>query len=111
MYWLLLLSGCSPAPSETDIARLKLVETKHPGFEFTLKDEFYLKAKLRKEVPVSEDDLRDIYKMFFFDETNSRLRNTTFVYLNFYDSKGKFQYQVAFDSKKNAFVKSQSEYY
>lgn len=90
---------------------LKQMENKHTNFDFALTDEFYLKATLRSGIPVSEQDLIEIYKAFFFDETNARLRNTTFVYLNFYDSRGKFEYQLAFDPKKNAFVKSRSEYY
>ncbi len=108
---LLLLSSCSRDPSETDMARLKLIENKYSAFEFRLVDELYLNVKLRKETLVSEKDLREVYRIFFFEDTSNCLRNTTFIYLNFYDYYGNFQYQIAFDAKKNTFIKSRTEHY
>jgi len=110
-FCLVYLIGCYSQPSNTDLAKLNEIQNKYTDFEFMLIDEFYLKVKLRKDMPVSENYLREIYKIFFFDETNDQPRETTYVYLNYYDSEGKFQYQIAFDAKNDSFIHSQSEYY
>lgn len=109
--WILIFCACSRPPSEVDLARLKLLENRYASFEFELKYELYLIARLRNDIHVSDEDIIDVYKTFFFDETGNRRRTTTFVYLNFYDFKDKFQYQLALDPSTSTFIKNRSDYY
>ncbi len=109
-----LYTGCFPPPSETDIEKLNLLENKYgDNFRFKLIDEAYLKVELKKDILVSENDVIEIYKLFFFEsKEDTKRRNTPYVYLNFYDSKGDFQYQIFYEKWSNKFVKSKTrEYY
>ncbi|OGL47352.1 MAG: hypothetical protein A2W05_00975 [Candidatus Schekmanbacteria bacterium RBG_16_38_10] len=113
-FLLSLCTGCFPPPSETDIAKLNLLKNKYgDNFRFKLIDETYLKVELKKDIPVNENDLKEIYKLFFFEsKEDTKRRNTSFVYLNFYDSRGNFQYQIVYEKWSNKFVKSKTrEYY
>ena len=108
-----LYAGCFPS-SETDIAKLNLLKNKYgDNFRFKLIDGAYLKVELKKEILISENDLIEIYKSFFFEsKEDTKRRNTSFVYLNFYDSRGNFQYQIVYEQWSNKFIKSKTrEYY
>jgi len=103
--------GCENA-TEDDMKRLNVLEkTYGDKFHFKLENEFYLRVSVKKELEVDEKELIEIYKLFFFDELGGQRRKTSFVYLNYYDSTGKFRFQIAYDSNKNEFTKSKTEHY
>lgn len=104
--FVLFCLACSK-PSEMDLERLKMVdETYGQKYSFKLSGEFYLEVKSRRDVQVDEEELIEIYKLFFFDSSKTRKRQTTFIYLNWYNHRGRFQYQIFYDPRKNEFKKS-----
>lgn len=112
-YFLLHFYSCS-LPSKNDIEKLSLLNEKFgENYAFELKNEFYLKVQIIKDMEIDENELRVIYKIFFFDDLDGKIkkRNTSFVYLNCIDYKGKFQFQISYDFITNNFVKSYREYY
>jgi len=109
-----LYAGCFSTPSETDNERFNLLKNRYGDiFQFKLVLDQYLHVKLKKDIQVTENDLIEIYKLFFFEseENNIRRDTTTFVYLNFYNFKGKFQYQLFYDKQSKKYVKGKTEAY
>ncbi len=111
--FLFLYIGCFRPPSETDNKRLNLLKNKYGDiFQFKLVDDLYLQVSLKKERERNENDLIEVYKLFFFEsDENNRRRDTNFVYLNYYDFKGKFQYQLSYDMQTKKYVKEKTEFY
>ena len=108
----LLLIGACRSPSDEDGKRFSILREKYKGdFSFEMDGDLYLKARLQRNRTVNESELIEIYRMFFFEEGYERRRKTTFVYLNFYDFSGGFQYQIAYDPRQGRFVRSNAEYY
>jgi len=103
--WIPLLSGCTPPP-DTDVSRVKLLESRYPDFDFVL-DDVYVEAKLRQGASASDQDVMEIYKTFFLDEATGQNRDTRFVYLNYYKSRDEFQYQLYFDPATNAVAREE----
>jgi hypothetical protein len=108
----LLLSGCS-GPSEKDKSVLDRINnqfSKKYSFEFD--GDLYLWAQAKDGVVVNEEEMKSIYKDFFFEDTTATTkRNTTYVYLNVSDSSGAFIYQLAYDFTSNKFVKGKTPHY
>ena len=111
--FLFLYAGCFRPPSTEDNEKLnQLINRYGDTFDFKLTGEFYLLVKLKKDIQISENDLIEIYNLFFFKpEEDSQLRKTSFVYLNFYDFRGKFQYQLVYSTKSKRYVKGEREFY
>jgi len=107
----LLNMGCSN-PTEMDLQRLRVLEEIYGEYySFDLSGEFYLEVKSRKNMEEGkEDELFDIYKLFFFDESRMKRRDTTFYYLNWYNHRGRFQYQIFYDPKEKEFKKSKASH-
>lgn len=105
-------AGCAPSYSREDTTTLNALKEKYGDtFKLEFDGEFYLKVELKKDIKITQEELIEIYKMFsFYKETNKR-RKTSFVYLNYYDFMGKFQYQISYDQKTNNFIRSSAEHY
>lgn len=110
---LTLCVACTSAPpSETDGQRLSTLKRQYGRrFDFAFDGDLYLRAVARDNLRPSQDEIREVYRAFMFDESRTRRRPTSFVYLNVYDPKGAFLYQIAFDSSANEFVTSRTEHY
>ena len=108
---LLLFLACSN-PSDADLQRLKVLnEIYGQKYSFELSIDAYLEVESRGREHVSEEELIRIYKLFFFDESGMTERETTFIYLNWYDWRGKFQYQIFYDPREGEFKKSKQDHY
>ena len=106
-----LYLGCSN-PSESDLQKLQtLREIYGKNYSFSLSDDFYLEVKSRKNAQTEENQLISIYKVFFFDASGTRERDTTFIYLNWYNHRGRFQYQIFYDPSAKEFRKSKASHY
>lgn len=109
---LILSVACSPPPSAADRERLTALERQYgQKFDFELEGEFYLRAVSRDTALPPQVEMENIYRTFMFEESGTRRRTTSFVYLNVYDARGDFRYQVAFDPKANEFVVNRTEHY
>jgi hypothetical protein len=103
---LFLSIGCSRA-SETDLERLNLInEIYGERFVLEFEGEFHLDARLKQDVQVDESELISIYKVFAFDDSMKEKRDTTYMFLSFYDHRGRLQYQVYYDKIAKKFRKS-----
>ena len=99
-------------PSTEDVARLKQLSDIYPRYQFKFDCELYLIVKsLEPIIQESDQTVVDIYNAFFNDDNGKLKRKTTFVYVNLYDSKGDFQYQLVHDWRDNAYVKQSREFY
>ncbi len=107
---LILGSGCE-GPSPQDETRLNLLRARYRNLlEFRIEQNLYLYARQRDTAAVSETKLKEIYDFFVF-EGGSR-RPTPVVYLNYYDTGGRFQYQLFYDPKINRIRRDdRSEHY
>ena len=118
VYHLIMLSvlivtmGCEPSYSKEDSEKLNAIKAKYGNtFDFELEEEFYLKVALKKNEEITQDRLIEIYKMFSFNNNTGKRRNTKFVYLNYYDSQGKFQYQISYNPQTDSYNRDTTEHY
>ena len=103
--------GCTPVSGE-DQTKLSELRTLYGSrYEFSLSGEFCLKTKMKTGVTLNDEELRNIYKMFFLNPAADSIRKTTFVYMNVYSPRGKFEYQLAYVSSSREFTKSMREFY
>jgi len=104
--------ACSSPPSAVDRERLaKLKQQYGQELDFAFDGDLYLRAVSRDTMVPSQSDMEEVYRTFMFDESQARRRPTTFVYLNVYDARRDFQYQLAFDPRANRFLVSRTEHY
>lgn len=102
-------AGCGEVPAG-DAARLKLVRAKYSArYEFSIYDELYLHARARPGVRVESAEAERIYGDFFFPSLPTSESHA--VYLNLYDDRGEFLYQLAWDQASHRFVRSQADAY
>jgi hypothetical protein len=95
-------------PVEQDRVKLKELETKFGSrYEFSLtSDGIYLYAKLKKGATMYRNDDEEIYKIFIFNNfEKEQRRDTSFVYLNLYDSKNNFLHQICYDPQSRKLVR------
>jgi len=108
----LFFLGCSSFSTEDKAALANLKNRFGSNYEFDLEGEFYLNVVVKKGFQYSEKDIENIYKSFFFKEADKfERRDTSYVYLNLFDSNGTFLYQFFFDFNDNNFVKNHSPHY
>jgi len=101
---------CRTSPEDT--ARLKQLSGLYPRYHFKFDCEFYLIVKsLEPITEKSDQEVVDVYNKFFEDDNGKLKRKTSFMYLNLYDSKGRFQYQLIHDWRENAYVKQNQDFY
>jgi hypothetical protein len=106
---LLFSAGCQSRP-EADVKMVEVLKARYGNkFNFKLEGEYYLGVRQKHDTQVDEEDLKDIYRTFFLDESGKKRRDTTYVSINFYDSTGKFQYQMYYDIEKGIFVKGKAD--
>jgi hypothetical protein len=99
---LLSLNFSCYTPTAEDRSKLKELETKlGDRYRFSLdKNGPYLYARLKKGASMRKDDDETIYKIFRFkDFEKKEQRNSTYVYLNLYDSRGNFLHQIYYDTQ------------
>jgi len=94
-----------------DMERLKaLNEIYGEKYSFKLSGDFYLEVTSKGDVQVTEEELIGIYKLFFFDSSKTKKRDTAFIYLNWYKRRGRFQYQIFYDPRTGQFKKSHASH-
>ena len=100
---LLVLAGCSSA-APGDEMRLDAIRAQWGSrVEVAIDDQLYLSARSVGEDEIDEPLARHLFTLFFLDE--QALRETDVVYLNIYDSRGMFRYQLYFDPATRAIVR------
>lgn len=105
--------SCSPTapPSEADQRALTVVqESVKQQLRLELEDELYVRARLLSNASVTSGELDRVYRGFFF-HPDGRRRTTEYVYLNVYDSEGKFIIQLAYDPRVDKLIRSSTERY
>lgn len=104
------LLGCMPKMNTVDAQKLSALKQKYEDkYHFELKDDLYL---IVRSMQMNQDDkevVLNIYKEFFFDG-KEQLRDSSYIYLNYY-SQNTFVYQLYYDMDKNEFFVSKTEYY
>lgn len=99
-------------PSAEDISRLQTLSDRYPRYTFSFDCDLYLKVKALD--PISQDSdqtVIDIYNAFLAKEDGKLKRDTSFVYVNFYNNKEDFQYQLTHDWKTNSYERGNREFY
>lgn len=99
-------------PAAEDVSRMKILSERYPRYTFSFDCDLYLKVKsLDPLAQGSDQTVIDIYNTFFAKEGGKQKRDTPFVYVNFYNDKGDFQYQLIHDWRTNDYVKGNREFY
>lgn len=107
-----IIAGCCDHPTEGDRAAMQMLTKKFGDrYTFELDGELWLVARAKKNVLVLKGEEEEMYKVFFC-ETNDQMkkRNTTYVYIDLYDSDGKFICQLSFDHEKKVFGRDNMPY-
>ncbi len=107
-----LFWGCAN-PSGEDKERVRELQRLFGDrYTFKFEDEFYLHAQLKKGAVSSEQDAEEIYKVFKFTDFKKRLeRHTSYIYLNMFDPKGVFLFQLHYDTRASIFVRGKTPHY
>ena len=108
----LSLVSCS-VPSEEDQRRVELLRAKYgQKYDFRFEENLYVIAENRDGDEPTVNDAREIYETFWFTpNAKGERRATAFVYLNIFDKKKEFRFQIAWDEAKNDYVISERAYY
>lgn len=113
---LLSCTACLPSPDPTPEDRTALAELlKQFGnrYDFAFQLDVYMRVQSRKANAPTREEATQIFKAFRFDK-EGRLRSfprSHIVYFNFYSSRGKFLFQVYWDSRKSTFGFSDQQFY
>lgn len=99
-------------PSGEDVARLKQLSELYPRYHLKFDCESYLLVKsLEPITEESDQEVVDIYNMFFVDDNGKKKRKTNFLSLILHDDKSLFRYQLVRDWSVNAYVKLNQDFY
>ena len=102
-------ASCGPMPSG-DAKRLEEVRSKHSArYELSIYDDLYLHARARPGVQVDSAEAEQIFRDFFVPPLPPRESNA--VYLNLYDHRDKFLYQLSYDPISHQLIRSRAEAY
>jgi hypothetical protein len=102
-------AGCGTL-SSGDAERLAQVQERYAArYEFSVEDELYLQVRARRGVRVDSADAEHIFRDFF-SVPESR-QKSSIVYLNFYDDRGRFLYQLAYDPIAHRVIRGRTEAY
>ena len=78
-------------------------------YEFSLKWEEYLVVRARPNHNPKDQEVNEIYRRFYTDANGKYFRQTNLIFLNLYDSDGRFLYKLYFDENSGNLVRSQRE--
>ena len=111
MLSVVLLAGIAcRAGNDDDVKHLRDLEASYgERYIFSLKWEEYLVVKAREGYTPSDDEVSEIYERFYSDANGKYYRKTQLIFLNLYDSDGKFKYKLYFDLGSGRLVKSLRE--
>lgn len=99
-------------PTVEDISRLQTLSDRYPRYKLSFDCDLYLKVvSLDPLDPNTDQAVIDIYNTFFAKEDGKLKRKTPFVYVNFYNDKNDFQYQLIHNWKTNVYEKGNREFY
>lgn len=110
---LVLTAGCvldRPPPEADQLALARVQRKVESRLVLGLEHELYVTARIRPGASVTQADMEQVYRDFFFLPDGSR-RDTDYVYLNVYDADGRFQYQLAYVPRTGRMVRNASEHY
>lgn len=97
-------------PTQADQGHLRrLQEDYGRQFDFAFED-IYLRARSRAGLATKEDAIK-LCQAFWFDATGEPRRDSNLVYLNIYDQRGDFQFQVYWDRAQRSLAFSRTEHY
>lgn len=100
---LVLAAGCAAVAAE-DARRFDAIRTQYGSrLEAAIDDQLYLSARSLETDDLDEPLARQLFPLFFLDGQVPRA--TDVVYLNIYDVRSKFQYQLYLDPATNAIVR------
>lgn len=115
--WVILaavsLVSCSDSmATRADVARLADLERQYQDrFAFRLHSDTYLDARFLKGGIPSEGEARRIYEAFWFAHHQEPRPDSAFTYLNIYDERGAFQFQLYYDPETHHILRSNKERY
>ncbi|WP_156920881.1 hypothetical protein [Fundidesulfovibrio putealis] len=99
-------------PTAEDVSRLQTLSDRYPRYKLSFDCDLYLKVMALDPLsPHSDQTVIDIYNIFFAKDDGKLKRDTPFVYVNFYNNKGDFQYQLIHDWQINDYVMGNREFY
>jgi len=106
-----VMIGCAE-PTKSDMEALqKLTEKYGDRYDFKFDGEFWLVARAKKNVVIRKGEDEEMYKVFVFENKEKMIeRNTSYIYLDLYDSDGNFVCQLFFEQGKKAFGRGDKPY-
>ena len=108
----MVVIGCTHIfVTQNDLIIFDKIKLKYNNlFEFKLID-MYLIIKSKKEGNIDKKLIESIFKEFFFNKDGQFRNDTGLTYLNIYDHKNKFQYQLYYNPERKILETSNVEYY
>jgi hypothetical protein len=106
-----VIIGCANPTCSDKQALQKLTNNFGDKYTFKLDGEFWLVARAKKGVVIHRGDDEEMFKEFFFERKEEmKERDTSYIYLDWYDADGNFVCQLFFDREKNAFKREKQPY-
>jgi hypothetical protein len=106
------LWACADGSTLADRARLEQVRGEFASeFEFRPSADVYLDARHLQPGCPTVDRGKAVYRAFWFNEDGTRRGNSSYVYLNLQDSKGRFCFQLYWSPEIGRLEKSEKAYY
>jgi hypothetical protein len=101
--------GCEELPP-ADAQRVAQVNARHAArYELSTEGNLYLVARARPGVRVDSAEAERIFAEFFLQQ--GKRREGALVYLNLYDERGDFLYQLYYDPATHRIVRGKTEHY
>jgi len=106
-----LTLGCSSRATPADLAALEAArEAFSDSFEIDLKRSIYIEARHRLDECPRREIAESLYQALLMDGSAAR-RESSFVYLNLWDARKRFCYQLAYDPSSGRIEVSHQPYY
>lgn len=100
------LIGCSRRSTPQEDARLNELARQFPEYIFKVSDGTYLDATNTKADNVAKDEAMRIYRFFWLEGNGERRPGIDLTYLNIFNKKGEFLYQLNWEDGKFYFGNS-----
>jgi len=109
---MLTLSSCGTWTTDEDEKRLAALEREFGHrYEFSPQSDLYLDARCRADEPPTREEAERIFRAFWFTDRNEPRTDSAYVYLNIFDNRGVFQFQVFWDHRTKHLAYSGRPYY
>jgi hypothetical protein len=93
-----VLVGCTRSYTREELVQLREMERRFPEYRFRFTDGTYLDATNKAKDNVPQEEGMALYKAFWLGENGTRRPGIELTYLDVFNQRGEFLYQVNYAS-------------